>query len=94
MKETNMMIRIGKICIGVPLLVILLAVLNTHAADEVADAPSFSGAPYSDGDLYADTWVATDALGRTQPGLAETGPAKKNRCSAYGLGANHPGFLF
>ncbi|NIA13002.1 MAG: hypothetical protein GWP08_02895, partial [Nitrospiraceae bacterium] len=35
--------------------------------------------PYADGDLYADTWVATDALGRTQPALAEAGPVKKDK---------------
>ena len=26
----------------------------------------FTGRQYEDGDLYADTWVATDALGRIQ----------------------------
>lgn len=35
--------------------------------------------PYTDGDLYADTWVATDALGRMQPGADEAGPPKKDR---------------
>jgi hypothetical protein len=35
--------------------------------------------PYVDGDLYADTWVATDALGRTQPGIKETGPVKPDK---------------
>jgi len=30
-------------------------------------------------DLYSDTWVATDALGRTQPTIAETGPAKPEK---------------
>lgn len=33
--------------------------------------------PYRD--LYADTWVATDALGRTMPGLQEAGPVKKDQ---------------
>jgi hypothetical protein len=30
-------------------------------------------------DLYADTWVATDALGRTQPGHGEVGPPKQDK---------------
>ncbi|NQT89444.1 hypothetical protein HQ560_21930, partial [bacterium] len=30
-------------------------------------------------DLMSDTWVATDALGRTLPGHAECGPPKKDR---------------
>ncbi len=30
-------------------------------------------------DTYSDTWVASDALGRTQPGLDEVGPVKKDK---------------
>ena len=30
-------------------------------------------------DLYADTWVAADALGRLQPGLDEAGPVKPDK---------------
>ena len=30
-------------------------------------------------DLQSDTWVATDALGRSLPGYAECGPRKENR---------------
>jgi len=30
-------------------------------------------------DLYADTWVATDALGRSLPGYQQCGPPRKNR---------------
>jgi hypothetical protein len=30
-------------------------------------------------DLYADTWVATDALGRHLPGYAEVGPPRENK---------------
>ncbi|MBI1320249.1 MAG: hypothetical protein GC168_15085 [Candidatus Hydrogenedens sp.] len=44
-----------------------------------ASAAPFAGAPYTDGDTYADTWVATDALGRTVPGAAETGPPRKDK---------------
>ncbi len=30
-------------------------------------------------DLYSDTWVATDALGRSLPGYDEVGPPRENR---------------
>ena len=30
-------------------------------------------------DLFSDTWVATDALGRSQPALAETGPPRADK---------------
>ena len=42
----------------------------------------FAGQPYTDGELFADTWVATDALGRSQPDLAEAGPVKNDKCVA------------
>lgn len=32
-----------------------------------------------DGDVFADTWVATDALGRSLPTFAEVGPPRENR---------------
>lgn len=32
-----------------------------------------------DGDVYADSWVATDALGRSLPTYAEVGPPRPNR---------------
>ncbi len=38
-----------------------------------------AAAPFEDGDLFADTWVATDALGRAQPGIAEAGPVRAGR---------------
>lgn len=34
---------------------------------------------YSDADTRADTWVAADALGRVQPGHAQTGPPRKDK---------------
>lgn len=41
---------------------------------------SLSGAPVDvDGDVYADSWVGTDALGRTLPTFAEVGPPRANR---------------
>src|SRR3989304_674821 len=30
-------------------------------------------------DLYTDTWVATDALGRTMPTIADVGPVKTDQ---------------
>ena len=42
-------------------------------------AGEYAGEPYTDGDLFADTWVATDALGRTQPDADETGPPRKDK---------------
>ncbi len=39
----------------------------------------FNGAAYTDGDLHADTWVATDALGRALPGIEEAGPVKPDK---------------
>ncbi|MBI3851860.1 MAG: hypothetical protein HY298_16515 [Verrucomicrobia bacterium] len=37
------------------------------------------GKPYTDGDVFADTWVATDGAGRTLPGLKECGPVKSDK---------------
>lgn len=45
----------------------------------VRSAEPYVGKTYTDGDLFADTWVATDAVGRTQPDVQETGPARENR---------------
>lgn len=47
--------------------------IHGHAAEP------FAGRAYTDGDTYADTWVATDALGRTQPTVAEAGPVRTDR---------------
>ena len=60
--------RINGDCPHLMALATILACLGATAAP-----------PYADGDLFADTWVATDALGRTQPGLAQAGPVKADR---------------
>lgn len=39
----------------------------------------FDGAAHSDGDVYADTWVASDALGRAVPGFESCGPVKGDK---------------
>lgn len=36
-------------------------------------------------DLYADTWVATDALGRTMPDIMVAGPVKKDKQRVVGI---------
>ncbi len=42
-------------------------------------AEAFAGAPYTDADTFADTWVATDALGREVPGFEETGSPRPEK---------------
>lgn len=42
-------------------------------------AGEYTGKPYEGGDLFADTWVATDAVGRTQPDIGTAGPVKPNK---------------
>ena len=74
-----MLIHIWKAGDIAPLLVLVLLALNAVAAEEHNPATSSPDLPYSDGDLHADTWVATDALGRIQPGIAETGPPRKDK---------------
>jgi len=36
-------------------------------------------------DVYSDTWVATDALGREMPGVAEVGPVKTDQRRVVGI---------
>jgi hypothetical protein len=36
-------------------------------------------------DLYSDTWVANEALGRTMPGFAEVGPVKQDHRRVVGI---------
>jgi hypothetical protein len=36
-------------------------------------------------DIYSDTWVGTDALGRKMPGIAEVGPVKKDQRRVVGI---------
>lgn len=45
-----------------------------------------SGVAYSAvRDIYPDTWVASDALGRTMPGFADVGPVKKDQRRVVGI---------
>ncbi len=36
-------------------------------------------------DIYSDTWVGSDALGRTMPGFADVGPVKKDQRRVVGI---------
>ncbi|NLV45928.1 MAG: hypothetical protein GXY07_15680 [Candidatus Hydrogenedentes bacterium] len=53
-------------------------------ANMLLSAAAFDNEPYYR-DLYADTWVATDALGRTMPDLAEAGPVKDGQRRVVGI---------
>jgi hypothetical protein len=44
-----------------------------------AASAEFHGQPYEGGDVLADTWVATDGLGRALPGFTECGLVKKDK---------------
>ncbi len=44
-----------------------------------ADAQAFHGAPYTGGDVFADTWVATDGAARIVPGFKQCGPPRKDK---------------
>src|SRR5262245_21738528 len=43
------------------------------------NAAEYHRAPYTEGDLFADTWVAVDGAGRSVPGFRECGPVKKDK---------------
>ncbi len=57
---------------------LLAAVLILPAQCISADSP-FSGKPFTDGDTFSDTWVATDDLGRVVPGNEDCGSPKKDK---------------
>ncbi len=56
------------------LLLVLLCISNVARGDE----------PYYR-DLFSDTWVATDALGRTMPDFATVGPVKSDQRRVVGI---------
>src|SRR5271165_7577412 len=56
----------------------IVAVVATGSACAAGSA-EFRGKPYEGGDVRADTWVATDGLGRVLPGFKECGPVKKDK---------------
>lgn len=56
---------------------LLLSVVLSFSSASSQD--SFAGASYTDADLHADTWVATDALDRNVAGLAEARSLQKEK---------------
>lgn len=69
--------RCSKPLVLVLLLLVLGATLGRSALGE-----EYQGTPYVGNDLFADTWVATDALGRAVPGFDECGPPRADRTVA------------
>jgi hypothetical protein len=57
----------------------LLLIVGAFILVASAGGAEYRGLPYTDGDVYADTWVATDAAGRAMPGAAECGPPKPDK---------------
>jgi len=55
---------------------LLLFIVGTGPASAL---DLFTGSPYTDGDLRSDTWVATDAAGRSQPTLTEARPVQSDK---------------
>ena len=66
---------ISRSCLIVVVAMVGVGVLTAFGAT----AEEFAGAPYTDGDVFADTWVATDALGRDVPGHESVGEPKDER---------------
>ncbi|TSJ39369.1 hypothetical protein FO440_16610 [Mucilaginibacter corticis] len=60
------------------LLLLLLCVVYANAQNIAAESNTYR-------DLYSDTWVATDALGRTMPTIDLAGPVKKNHKRIVGI---------
>jgi len=58
---------------------IMTAAVLSFITLAASTAEPFAGQPYTGGDLYADTWVATDAVGRTQPNITQAGPPKPGK---------------
>ncbi|MDZ4859951.1 MAG: hypothetical protein SGI88_13315 [Candidatus Hydrogenedentes bacterium] len=53
--------------------------MTTFFVIQVGFADVYAGRPYTGSDTYADTWVATDSAGRSQPDIAEAGPVKAGK---------------
>ena len=59
----------------------LIALSIVSCTSSVQDTVDYSYAT----DLMTDTWVATDALGRTMPGYEEVGPVKNDQRRIVGI---------
>lgn len=65
--------------IGLIFLFLLVCFGTSTNCNAQTSSDIFYGKPYQDGDVFADTWVATDALGRDSVGVEECGPVKKDK---------------
>src|SRR5207245_3201948 len=63
---------------GVGLVAILLGVLGAPRVSCAEEAPYYR-------DLFPDTWVAHDALGRNMPPVSVAGPVKKDHRRVVGI---------
>jgi hypothetical protein len=61
------------------LFVLYIFTVLAHGDEFEKSEEIYRGAPYQDGDTFADTWTATDSYGRTVPGFNECGPVRENR---------------
>lgn len=59
---------------------LLLTIFGTSMiCNAQTSSETFYGNPYQDGDVFADTWVATDAIGRDSLSVEECGPVKQDK---------------
>jgi len=57
----------------------MVCVVMVSACTWAETLAPFEGATYTGGDVFADTWVATDGAGRQVPGFEECGPVKQDK---------------
>src|SRR5690242_20393152 len=69
------------------IIIVLIYSVNIHAQQKkpfIQTSDTGSGKQYYR-DLYSDTWVGTDALGRTMPDYQSVGPVKKDHRRVVGI---------
>ncbi|SEW51684.1 glycoside hydrolase family 71/99 protein [Chitinophaga arvensicola] len=77
----------------IPLQLVILALFITGIGFTTTAVERRSATPIKDTttddtyyrDIYADTWVASDALGRTMPDFSQAGPVKKDQRRVVGM---------
>ncbi len=57
----------------------VVVVIVCWALGQCVLGEEYHAKPYEGADVYSDTWVATDGVGRILPGFAECGPVKKEK---------------
>jgi hypothetical protein len=63
---------------GVAQLLVLIGISGCHTSVKPSSTENFR-------DLYSDTWVASDALGRKMPSYEEVGPVKEDQRRVVGI---------